>query len=261
MPITANKVTSFSATSYVGLHKTSFSTSGDYEASIFACFPHAHALCTIMKNYAIPGGLIPAKGDTVRLIRINDWDFDWQGFSTFRKLVKVPKNYQLKSDHVYDNTENNPNQPSHPPVNVNAGPATSDEMLFDSFMWLKYVKGDEFINMDSIIKLDPLVLGVAENNYMMNRLESKAYPNPFETSVNISYTLEMPSPVYIEIFTIQGSSVKVIKSEQEAVGNHEVKWDGKNSEGAMLTSGSYIYLIRAGAKQAYGKVTLMSGKK
>lgn len=261
MNIPANKVTSFSATSYIGMNKGVWSIAGDYDASIFACFPHAHSLCTIMKNYAIPGGIIPAKGDTIPLIRINDWDFEWQGFSTYRKLVKVPKNYQLKSDHVYDNTENNPNQPNHPPVNVVAGPATSDEMLFDSFMWLKYEKGDEFINMDSIIALDPLVIGIAEQNYMKNRLESKAYPNPFESSVNISYTLENPSPVHIEIYTIQGTSVKVIKSEQETVGNHEVRWDGKNSEGATVASGSYIYLIRAGAKQAYGKLTLMQGKK
>ncbi len=256
LPIKANTVKTFTATSYIGLGTTLFS--GEYDASILSCFPHAHALCTVMKNYAIPGLFVP--GDTIPLIRINDWDFDWQGFSTYRKLVKVPKNFQLKSEHTYDNTENNPNQPNHPPVDVNAGPATSDEMLFDSFMWLKYQKGDEFINIDSIISLDPLVTGIAEYNYMKNRIESKAYPNPFENTVNISYVLETPSPVYIEIFTLQGVSVKVLKSDYEMNGTHETTWDGKNIQGASVANGSYIYVIKAGAKQVYGKLTLI-GKK
>ena len=257
LPITANTVKTFSATSYVGMGTNLFS--GEYDASILACFPHAHALCTVMKNYAIPGTFVT--GDTIPLIRINDWDFDWQGFSTFRKLVKVPKNFQLKSEHTYDNTEDNPNQPNHPPVDVKAGPATSDEMLFDSFMWLKYQKGDELINIDSIISLDPLVTGVAEHNYMKNRIESKAYPNPFESTVNISYTLENSTPVHIEIFTLQGVSVKVIKSDLEMTGKHEVIWDGKNTQGTGVSNGSYIYVIKAGSKQTYGKLTLLSTKK
>lgn len=257
LPITANTVKSFTATSYVGMGSNLFI--GEYDASILACFPHAHALCTVMKNYAIPGLFV--SGDTIPLIRINDWDFDWQGFSTFRKLVKVPKNFQLKSEHTYDNTEDNPNQTSHPPVDVKAGPATSDEMLFDSFMWLKYEKGDEHINIDSIISLDPLVTGVAEFNYMKKRIESKAYPNPFENTVTISYTLENNSPVQIEIYTLQGTLVKVIKNEQEIAGNHEVVWDGKSMLGATVANGTYIYAIKAGSKQAFGKLTMLSNKK
>lgn len=256
LPITANTVKTFTATSYVGMGSNLFS--GEYDASILSCFPHSHSICTVMKNYAVPGFLVP--GDTVPLIRINDWDFAWQGFSTFRKLVKVPKNFYLKSEHTYDNTENNPNQPNHPPVDVKAGPATEDEMLFDSFMWLKYQKGDEFINIDSIISLDPLVSGIAEHNYMKNWLESKAYPNPFENAVTISYTLEQAAPVIIEVFTLQGVSVKVIKNEQEASGAHEIAWDGKNTQGTSVANGSYIYVIKAGPKQAYGKLTLI-GKK
>jgi hypothetical protein len=152
---------------------------------------------------------------------------------------------------------NNPNNPNNPPVDVNAGPATSDEMLFGSFMWLRYQKGDELINIDSIISLDPLVVGVAEYNYMKNWIESKAYPNPFESAVNIAYTLENPSPVYIEIFTLQGTSVKVLRNEQQTSGKHEVTWDGKNVQGANVANGSYIYVIKAGSKQAYGKLTLI----
>jgi len=256
LPITANTVKTFTATSYIGMNNPIFT--GEYDASILSCFPHAHSLCTVMKNYAIPGAF--TTGDTIPLVRINDWDFNWQGFNTYRKLVKIPKNYQLKSEHTYDNTEDNPNQPNHPPVDVKAGPSTSDEMLFDSFTWLRYQKGDEHINIDSIISLDPLVTGVAEYIYMNNWIQSKAYPNPFENAVNIAYTLENNSSVYIEIFTIQGVSVKVIKNEQEMSGNHEVRWDAKNSQGSTVAGGSYIYVIKAGEKQAYGKLTVLNRK-
>ncbi|MEI7669942.1 MAG: FlgD immunoglobulin-like domain containing protein, partial [Pseudomonadota bacterium] len=142
--------------------------------------------------------------------------------------------------------------------NVVAGVNTNDEMLFDSFQWLTYQPGDELINVDSLLALDPL-LGITENAVAKNDLKSYAYPNPFENNVNIGYYLDTPSSVTIDIYTVYGTLVKSVASF-ETSGNHEITWDGKNNVGARSANGSYILIVRAGNSRSYGKLALIGGK-
>lgn len=151
--------------------------------SIFSAFPHSHHICTEIINYAHLGT------DTIPLIKINNWDFNWQGYYTFRNLVKIPQGYKLFSKHVFDNTTNNPFNPNSPPQTVFAGTATENEMLFDSFMWLEYQAGDELIDIASLLANDPLLTppnstGVA--NHTNTSLEAFVFPNPASGKVNIT---------------------------------------------------------------------------
>lgn len=223
-----------------------------YPISMFATFPHSHMLATSIVNYAY------LATDTVKLIRINNWDFNWQGYYTYKKMPKVPAGYKLYSKHVFDNTTNNPNNPSSPPVNVIAGTSTADEMLFDSYQWLVYQTGDEKINIDSILSKDPLITGINEPELSVNNFTTYAYPNPFENNVSIGYNLDSPAKVSIEVYSIVGTCVKTIQNGWETSGVHEIIWDGKNNEGAKLASGTYIYVVRTEDKQSYGKLSLIS---
>jgi hypothetical protein len=248
--IPANTVKTFSAI---------YPSSGGmpFATSMFAAFPHSHKLATTMVNYAY------LSTDTVPLIRINKWDFDWQGYYTFRNLAKVPFGYKLKSTHVFDNTTANPNNPTSPPANVYAGTSTTDEMLFDSFMWLVYQAGDETVNMDSILSLDPLLnttVGIAEQP-INNKTNTYAFPNPFNNKVTIGYTLDSPSKVSIDVYSIYGTCVRTLQSEMVDAGAHEIVWDGTNNTGSQLAAGSYVYIIRTAERQDYGKLTLLSADK
>lgn len=246
--IPANTVRTFTA------QYPSGTTTLAYPMSIFAAFPHSHRIATLIENYAFAGA------DTIPLIRIKNWDFNWQGYYTFRNLVKVPNGYQLFSKHIFDNTTANPNNPSSPPINVYAGTSTNDEMLFDSFQWLVYQPGDELVNIDSILAFDP-VLGINEPHLAASgTMTSYAYPNPFENNVSISYTLDKPGKVNIELYSIYGERVRTLQSNEEPSGLHEIIWDGKNNSGTKLAGGSYIYIIRSGDKQCNGKLTLISSK-
>lgn len=226
-----------------------------YSMSVLATFPHSHKIATFIENYAYAGV------DTIPLIRINNWNFNWQGYYTFRNLVKVPNGYKLFSRHIYDNTSANPNNPSSPPINVVVGTSTNDEMLFDSFQWLLYQPGDELINIDSLLASDPLINGINESDAVIsNNLRTYAYPNPFENTVRIVYTLEQPVKASIDVYSIYGNHVHTLQNMDETSGLHEIIWDGKNNSGVKLASGSYVYVIHAGNKQCYGKLTLISGK-
>ena len=67
-------------------------------------------------------------GTVVTLIEINDWDFLWQDIYRFREPIALPKVTVVDLECVYDNSVENPNNPSSPPRAVRWGEQTTDEM-------------------------------------------------------------------------------------------------------------------------------------
>ena len=91
-------------------------------------------------------------GKTIPLINIPKWDFRWQYFYTFPKMVKVPKGSTIAAIAVYDNTANNPNNPFSPPrtvIGTNGSMCVTDEMFQFIMRYLPYKPGDENISLDS----------------------------------------------------------------------------------------------------------------
>ena len=62
------------------------------------------------------------------LIKIDDWDFNWQYTYFFEKPLDLPKGSVLNVVSHYDNTSSNPRNPNKPPKLVKWGEATTDEM-------------------------------------------------------------------------------------------------------------------------------------
>lgn len=219
--------------------------------SIFGTFPHSHLICKSMTNWADNGT------NTIPLIKINNWDFEWQGFYTFPNLVKIPAGYTLRSSHLFDNTTNNPNNPNNPPQFVQAGTGTLDEMLFDSFQYLLYQTGDENIDIGSLLANDTLLTtSVTETSSIMN-VQSYAYPNPFTDYVKIGYELVYPAHTEVSIYNIYGSEIKNLSYQYNSAGEYSINWDGKNSSGTKVPSGIYFYIITAGKSKTSGKIILM----
>ena len=88
-----------------------------------AITPHAHYICTKMDVWAtLPNGQVTP------LIRINDWDFDWQGQYRYKKPMQFPAGTRIDMVYTYDNSADNPRNPSSPPLRVRRGEQTTDEM-------------------------------------------------------------------------------------------------------------------------------------
>ena len=84
---------------------------------------HAHYIATQMKMTAtLPGGEVKT------LLAINDWDFAWQDRYYFKKFVPLPKGTKLDVEIHWDNSAENPRNPSSPPVRVTWGEESKDEM-------------------------------------------------------------------------------------------------------------------------------------
>jgi len=93
------------------------------DVELSAITPHAHFLGKEMKiNAHLPDGSV------VPLIWIKDWDFNWQGSYQYAKPLSLPKGTVVELEYTYDNSQNNPRNPSHPPVRVRWGEQTTDEM-------------------------------------------------------------------------------------------------------------------------------------
>lgn len=123
--------------------KTSAKILGDI--SLLTINPHMHLLGKSFLAYAIT-----PKGDTIHLIRINAWDFRWQFFYTFPKMVHLPAGSVIEVIAVMDNTKQNPNNPFSPPQQVegrNGSMRTTDEMLQLIITFLPYQTGDENISL------------------------------------------------------------------------------------------------------------------
>ena len=71
------------------------------------------------------------------------------------------------------------------------------------------------------------------------------YPNPFNPSSRIVFSLPEQSPVKVEIFNAMGSRVKVLLDDVTASGQHEISWDGTNEQGRQVASGTYICQLRS----------------
>ena len=119
------------------------------DISLLTVNPHMHLLGKSFIAYALK-----PNGDTIPLIRIKNWDFRWQFFYTFKKMLHIPAGSTIEVVAVMDNTINNPNNPNHPPKQVegrNGSMRTTDEMLQFIMTFLPYQSGDENISLETAV--------------------------------------------------------------------------------------------------------------
>jgi hypothetical protein len=84
---------------------------------------HAHYIAKEMKMTAT----LPS-GEVKTLLWIKDWDFAWQDRYFFEQYVALPKGTRLDAEVHWDNSADNPRNPSNPPVRVTWGEQSKDEM-------------------------------------------------------------------------------------------------------------------------------------
>lgn len=113
--------------------------------SVMYVWPHMHYLGKSFEAFAVT----PAQ-DTIPLVRVPEWDFRWQELYRMKKLVKIPAGSVIHMTGVYDNTADNPANPSHPPKLVfsSADMRALDEMFTLLMIYVPYREGDENISLE-----------------------------------------------------------------------------------------------------------------
>jgi hypothetical protein len=75
------------------------------------------------------------------------------------------------------------------------------------------------------------------------RLTSESFPNPSNCNVAINFTSAIASFVIINIYDINGELIRMLGKQEFNSGLHQLVWDGKDSKGISVASGTYYYQV------------------
>lgn len=77
------------------------------------------------------------------------------------------------------------------------------------------------------------------------------FPNPFNPSTKITYSLTSAGFITLKVFDILGNEISTLVSEDKSAGNYEIDFSGKD-----LSSGVYLYVLRFG-DEVYSKKMML----
>jgi hypothetical protein len=83
------------------------------------------------------------------------------------------------------------------------------------------------------------------------------FPNPFNNSTLIYYSLEQSADVKLEVLNIIGQSVRTLFSGYQPVGGYSVAWDGRDNNARNAGSGIYFVRLATDANTEYIKAVLL----
>ncbi len=97
-----------------------------------------------------------------------------------------------------------------------------------------------------------------QENYILSvPVLNNNYPNPFNPSTTISFSIPKESKVDLIIYNIKGQKVKVLAASKFDKGNHSVIWDGNDDTCKPVSSGIYFYKLIINGKTAAVKKCLL----
>ncbi len=197
--------------------------------SVLSVFPHMHLLGKRWKVW-----IEKPDGTTENLMKIDDWDFNWQGGYYFKKFIIAPKNSIVYAEAEYDNTLDNPVNPNNPTKSVTWGENTTDEMYYFPLLYVPYKTGDENVVFDQSTAVEDI-----SNKDIENKIYSIS-PNPASNElVSIGFNLKNANTLNISLFDNKGQFIKPIrKNEFFNQGPSFVHLDA-----SVLTSGVYYVRI------------------
>lgn len=205
-------------------------------ASLLSSMPHMHRLGTHWRVYAIK-----PNGDTVNIVKIDSWDFNWQSNYDFKYPLYLPQGTKIHAFAGYDNTTANINNPNNPPQTTGWGENTSDEMYWLPLQWVSYQPGDE--NLD----LEPgLASEISNPNFysVKNKLYP-VYPNPTNNNVTIGFTIRDEGRISLKLYNSLGQAVQTVANNQFYMpGLHTSVIDVAN-----LNSGVYSLVLEKGSER------------
>ncbi|MDP8203130.1 MAG: T9SS type A sorting domain-containing protein [Candidatus Tenebribacter mawsonii] len=83
------------------------------------------------------------------------------------------------------------------------------------------------------------------------------YPNPFNPTTTISFSLPEDGNVVLSIYNVRGQKVKTLLNEELQKGKHSIIWSGIDKNNKPVSSGIYLYKIKAGNQETVSRMLLL----
>lgn len=83
------------------------------------------------------------------------------------------------------------------------------------------------------------------------------FPNPFNPTTTIAFSLKQAGNVQLEIYNIKGQKVRTLLNGDLPADHHQVVWNGKDDNGKASSSGIYFYRMKTATYSSTQKMILM----
>jgi endo-1,4-beta-D-glucanase Y len=83
------------------------------------------------------------------------------------------------------------------------------------------------------------------------------FPNPFNPSTTIQYTLGKPIHVQLTIYNELGQKVRTLQDARQDAGDYSLTWDATDEKKNPVASGTYFYRLEAGGQTLQKKMLLI----
>ena len=100
-------------------------------------------------------------------------------------------------------------------------------------------------------------VGITNDELIITSYELNNYPNPFNPTTIISFSVPEENKIKLTIFNIKGQKIKSLINEQYSKGKHSVAWNGDDELGESVSSGIYLYELNVNGKTEVVKKCLL----
>lgn len=80
------------------------------------------------------------------------------------------------------------------------------------------------------------------------------YPNPFNPSTVIEYSVYKPGLVRLGIYDINGRLIRTLSAQRHTTGDYRIEWDGRDNHGLDVASGMYLMRLSGAGSVQNGKL-------
>ena len=74
------------------------------------------------------------------------------------------------------------------------------------------------------------------------------YPNPFNPTTTIEFSLQNDSNIDLSIFNLKGQKIKILANKKFSKGDHSIIWNGEDYNNKPVSSGVYLYKLNVNGK-------------
>ena len=128
-----------------------------------------------------------------------------------------------------------------------------NEFIFPfKIFFLPYFSANEVgTSIHSVLNLD--MTAVIANDISL----SNNYPNPFNPTTKINFSINKPTFVVVNVFDILGRNIQTLISDYLQPGLKTISWDGRNYNGEDMGAGMYFYQLKANGTTLTKKMVLL----
>jgi hypothetical protein len=127
-----------------------------------------------------------------------------------------------------------------------------------SYIWFSCDDGANYISVDRVVAVRKLTNVKKEKNVLDKFELYQNYPNPFNPSTKIKFSIPNSGNVSLIIYDSLGRKITtLIEDVFYEKGKHSIFWDGKNSNGYSVSTGTYLYKLKSSSNIKTKKMILL----